>query len=154
MAKIEGHADVGPVQPLRQPQVDRLLPGQLLALIQSITSSPLGYLLIVSALLFVVGMFLESNAAYIMLVPLLHPIALKFGIDPLHFGFLFVFNLVIGMLTPPVGVVLFVICGIARISLGELTRHVWPFIALMYALLIVCMFVPQIVLTVPRMMGY
>ena len=63
--------------------------------------------LIVSLLLFVVGMFIESNAAYIMLVPLLHPIAIKFGIDPLHFGFLFVFNLVIGMLTPPVGVVLF-----------------------------------------------
>jgi TRAP-type C4-dicarboxylate transport system permease large subunit len=79
---------------------------------------------------------------------------IKFGIDPLHFGFLFVFNLVIGMLTPPVGVVLFVICGIAKISLGELTRHVWPFIAMMYALLIACMFVPQMVLTVPRMMGY
>ena len=102
----------------------------------------------------IVGMFLESNAAYIMLVPLLHPIAIKFGIDPLHFGFLFVFNLVIGMLTPPVGVVLFVICGIAKISLGELTKHVWPFIAIMYALLFVCMFVPQLVLTVPRMMGY
>ena len=66
--------------------------------------------------LFVVGMFLESNAAYIMLVPLLHPIALQYGIDPLHFGFLFVFNLVIGMLTPPVGVVLFVLCGITGSS--------------------------------------
>ena len=130
------------------------LPGQLLALIQSITSSPLGYLLIVSALLFVVGMFLESNAAYIMLVPLLHPIALKFGIDPLHFGFLFVFNLVIGMLTPPVGVVLFVICGVSGLKLGELTKHVWPFIALMYGLLLVCLFVPQVVLTVPRALGY
>jgi TRAP-type C4-dicarboxylate transport system permease large subunit len=89
-----------------------------------------------------------------MLVPLLHPIALKFGIDPLHFGFLFVFNLVIGMLTPPVGVVLFVICGVAKISLGELSKQVWPFIAMMYGLLIVCLFVPQLVLTLPRMMGY
>jgi TRAP-type transport system large permease protein len=130
------------------------LPQQLLTLIQSITSSPLGYLLIVSALLFVVGMFLESNAAYIMLVPLLHPIALKFGIDPLHFGFLFVFNLVIGMLTPPVGVVLFVICGVSGLKLGELTKHVWPFIALMYGLLLVCLFFPQVVLTVPRALGY
>lgn len=131
-----------------------MLPQKLLQAIQAFTSDPMVFLVIVALLLFVVGMFLESNAAYIMLVPLLHPIALKFGIDPLHFGFLFVFNLVIGMLTPPVGVVLFVVCGIARISLGEITRHVWPFIALMYALLIACMFVPQIVLTVPRMMGY
>ena len=131
-----------------------MLPQKLLVAIQSFTTSPTMFLVLVALILFVVGMFLESNAAYIMLVPLLHPIAIKFGIDPLHFGFLFVFNLVIGMLTPPVGVVLFVVCGIAKISLGEITRHVWPFIAIMYALLIVCMFVPQLVLTVPRMMGY
>lgn len=131
-----------------------MLPHKLLVLIQSLTSSPTTYLLLVALLLLIVGMFLESNAAYIMLVPLLHPIAIKFGIDPLHFGFLFVFNLVIGMLTPPVGVVLFVICGVAKISLGELTKHVWPFIAMMYGLLIVCLFFPQLVLTLPRMMGY
>jgi TRAP-type transport system large permease protein len=131
-----------------------MLPQKLLELIQSLTSSPTTYLLIVALVLLVVGMFLESNAAYIMLVPLLHPIAIKFGIDPLHFGFLFVFNLVIGMLTPPVGVVLFVICGVAKISLGELTKHVWPFIAMMYGLLIVCLFFPPLVLTLPRMMGY
>lgn len=131
-----------------------MLPQKLLVLIQSLTTSPTGYLLLVALVLLIVGMFLESNAAYIMLVPLLHPIAIKFGIDPLHFGFLFVFNLVIGMLTPPVGVVLFVICGVAKISLGELSKHVWPFIAMMYGLLIICLFVPQLVLTLPRMMGY
>ena len=131
-----------------------LLPQKLSDLIQSITSSPIAYMLLVAALLFVVGMFLESNAAYIMLVPLLHPIALKFGIDPLLFGFLFVFNLVIGMLTPPVGVVLFVLCGLTGMKLGELTRHVLPFILIMYGLLFVCMFYPPLVLTVPRMLGY
>ncbi|GAA5158365.1 TRAP transporter large permease [Viridibacterium curvum] len=131
-----------------------MLPHKLLELIQSLTSSPTGYLLLVAVALLIVGMFLESNAAYIMLVPLLHPIALKFGIDPLHFGFLFVFNLVIGMLTPPVGVVLFVICGVSGLKLGELSKHVWPFIAFMYALLLVCMFVPQLVLTLPRALGY
>jgi tripartite ATP-independent transporter DctM subunit len=130
------------------------LPTKLLALIQSLTDSPIGYLLLVALVLFVVGMFLESNAAYIMLVPLLHPIAIKYGIDPLHFGFLFVFNLVIGMLTPPVGVVLFVICGLSGLTLGELTKHIWPFIVMMYGLLFVCMFFPQIVLTVPRALGY
>jgi TRAP-type transport system large permease protein len=131
-----------------------MLPSKLLVMIQQLTSSPLGYLLLVSALLFVVGMFLESNAAYIMLVPLLHPIAIKFGIDPLHFGFIFVFNLVIGMLTPPVGVVLFVICGLSGLTLGELTKHVWPFVAVMYGLLLVCLFFPAVVLTLPRALGY
>ncbi|PLK48099.1 TRAP transporter large permease [Uliginosibacterium sp. TH139] len=131
-----------------------MLPHKLLALIQSLTADPTMYLILVAVVLLVVGMFLESNAAYIMLVPLLHPIAIKFGIDPLHFGFLFVFNLVIGMLTPPVGVVLFVICGVSGLKLGELAKHVWPFIAFMYALLLVCMFVPQLVLTLPRALGY
>ena len=126
-----------------------LLPQKLSSLIQSLTSSPIVYMLLVAAVLFVVGMFLESNAAYIMLVPLLHPLALKYGVDPLLFGFLFVFNLVIGMLTPPVGVVLFVLCGLTGLKLGELTKHVWPFIAIMYGLLFACMFFPPLVLPVP-----
>jgi TRAP-type C4-dicarboxylate transport system permease large subunit len=131
-----------------------LLPQKLSVLLKALTDSALVYMALVTVLLFVVGMFLESNAAYIMLVPLLHPIAIKFGIDPLHFGFLFVFNLVIGMLTPPVGVVLFIMCGISGLKLGEMARHVAPFIALMYALLFVCMFVPQLVLALPRALGY
>ena len=131
-----------------------LLPQKLTELIKSLTSSPLGYMAIVAVLLFVVGMFLESNAAYIMLVPLLHPIALQFGIDPLHFGFLFVLNLVIGMLTPPVGVVLFVVCGITKVPMRELVMSLWPFIALMYGVLVLCMLVPPIVTWLPRTLGY
>ncbi|MEO8281423.1 MAG: TRAP transporter large permease [Ideonella sp.] len=131
-----------------------LLPQKLSELLLGMTSSPLVFLGLVSLLLFVVGMFLESNAAYIMLVPLLHPIALQYGIDPLHFGFLFVLNLVIGMLTPPVGVVLFVVCGVTQVSMRELVRNAWPFIALMYAVLVLCLFFPAIVTTLPRALGY
>src|SRR5207245_9700444 len=100
---------------------------------RALTTSARVYMSLVAVLLFVVGMFLESNAAYIMLVPLLHPIALQYGIDPLHFGFLFVLNLVIGMLTPPVGVVLFVVCGISGVRMRELLNSLWHFMALMYA---------------------
>ncbi|MBL8381457.1 MAG: TRAP transporter large permease [Burkholderiales bacterium] len=131
-----------------------LLPQQLATLVKSITSSPLGYMALVAVLLFVVGMFLESNAAYIMLVPLLHPIALQYGIDPLHFGFLFVLNLVIGMLTPPVGVVLFVVCGINKISMREIVVALWPFITLMYGVLVLCMLFPPVVTWLPRLLGY
>lgn len=131
-----------------------LLPMKLASLMNGVTESPLVFLVLVALMLIVVGMFLESNAAYIMLVPLFHPIAITYGIDPLHFGFLFVFNLVIGMLTPPVGVVLFVVCGITGVKMGELVRESWPFIVAMYVLLIVCMFVPGIVTWLPHSLGY
>ncbi|MEQ1660030.1 MAG: TRAP transporter large permease [Hylemonella sp.] len=131
-----------------------LLPQTLSQLLRSLSSDPMVFLALVAVLLFVVGMFLESNAAYIMLVPLLHPIALQYGIDPLHFGFLFVLNLVIGMLTPPVGVVLFVVCGVTGVTMRELVRNAWPFIALMYAVLVLCMFFPAVVTALPRALGY
>ena len=131
-----------------------LMPQKLTVALHSLTTDPMVFLLLVALLLFVVGMFLESNAAYIMLVPLLHPIAIQYGIDPLHFGFLFVLNLVIGMLTPPVGVVLFVVCGVTGVRMRELVVNVWPFIALMYAVLVLCMFFPAVVLALPRALGY
>ena len=131
-----------------------LLPLKLSQLLQGLTSNPHVFLILVAITLLVVGMFLESIAAYTMLVPLLHPIALQYGIDPLHFGFLFVFNLVIGMLTPPVGVVLFVVSGVANIELGKLIRGILPFLIIMYGLLILAMFFPALVLTLPKLLGY
>lgn len=131
-----------------------LFPQKLAAWLKGITTDPLTFMALVAVVLVVVGCFLESNAAYIMLVPLLHPIAVDYGVDPLHFGFLFVFNLVIGMLTPPVGVVLFVVCGLARMPVGEIARHVWPFVAFMYGLLGACMLVPGLVLWLPRAAGF
>jgi tripartite ATP-independent transporter DctM subunit len=131
-----------------------LMPQKLSALLHQLTTNPLAYMALVAVLLLVVGMFLESNAAYIMLVPLLHPIAIQYGIDPLHFGFLFVLNLVIGMLTPPVGVVLFVVCGITGVRMRELVANVWPFIALMYGVLVACMLYPPLVTALPRALGY
>jgi tripartite ATP-independent transporter DctM subunit len=131
-----------------------MLPQQLTVFIRSLTTDPLMFNLIVAVLLLIVGMFLESNAAYIMLVPLLHPIALSYGIDPTLFAFLFVLNLVIGMLTPPVGVVLFVVCGMTGVKMGELVKEVMPFILSMYAMLLLCMFFPPIVTWLPKALGY
>jgi tripartite ATP-independent transporter DctM subunit len=131
-----------------------MLPMQLATLMKGVTDSPFIFLCLISLMLLVVGMFLESNAAYIMLVPLFHPIALQYGIDPLHFGFIFVLNLVIGMLTPPVGVVLFVVTGITGVKMGELVRESWPFIAAMYAVLLLCMLVPSVVTWLPTQLGY
>jgi TRAP-type transport system large permease protein len=131
-----------------------LLPVRLAEGVRALTSDPLVFNLLIAALLFVVGMFMESNAAYIMLVPLFHPIALAYGLDPLHFGFLFVFNLVLGMLTPPVGVVLFVVCSIANVTMGQIMRHLWPFVAFGFGLLALCIYWPPLVTGLPRALGY
>ena len=131
-----------------------MIPMQLTAWLKNFTSDPQVFLLMVMALLIMVGMFIESNAAYIMLVPLLAPIALSYGIDPLLFGFLFVLNLVVGMMTPPVGILLFVMCGISKISLQDLIKSAWPFIVLQYVVLGLCIAFPDIVTWLPRTLGY
>ncbi|USZ49565.1 TRAP transporter large permease [Halomonas sp. DN3] len=131
-----------------------LVPMRLTSALQGLTSDPLMFLLLVMGLLILVGMFVESNAAYIMLVPLLAPIALSYGIDPLLFGFLFVMNLVVGMMTPPVGVLLFVMCGISNISLNELMKSAWPFIVFQHVVLVACIAFPSLVTWLPRALGY
>ena len=131
-----------------------LLPLRLSGWLQELTQDPMVFIVLVMAVLVVVGMFLESNAAYIMLVPLLAPVALSYGIDPLYFGFLFVLNLVIGMMTPPVGVLLFVMCGITGISMTTLVRSVWPFVAVQAVVLLICFVFPPIVTWLPRFLGY
>jgi tripartite ATP-independent transporter DctM subunit len=131
-----------------------LLPQKLAALTLAISSDPLIFNLLIAVMLFVVGTFMESNAAYIMLVPLFHPIAVQLGIDPLLFGFLFVYNLVIGMLTPPVGVVLMVVQGVTGVETKPFMREVWPFVGVQYAVLLLCIFFPPLVLWLPRMLGF
>jgi TRAP-type transport system large permease protein len=133
--------------------IDRL-PQQLAEWMRWFTSNPLVFNLVIAVILFIVGTALESNAAYIMLVPLFHPIAMEMGLDPLHFGFLFVFNLVIGMLTPPVAVVLMVVQGVSGVETKPFMREVWPFVGVQYAVLLLCMLYPPIVTWLPRAMGY
>ena len=131
-----------------------MVPAAMAEFLQGVSDNPAVFLVLVMSLLIVVGMFIESNAAYIMLVPLFAPVAGTFGIDPLLFGFLFVFNLVIGMMTPPVGVVLFVMSGITRVKMAALIRNVWPYVAVQYAVLILCLIFPGIVTWLPRALGY
>ena len=131
-----------------------MIPAAMAQFLKDLTQNPTVFLVLVMSMLIVVGMFIESNAAYIMLVPLFAPVAGTFGIDPLLFGFLFVFNLVIGMMTPPVGVVLFVMSGITRVSMSNLIRNVWPYVAVQYGVLVLCVLFPGIVTWLPRALGY
>jgi tripartite ATP-independent transporter DctM subunit len=131
-----------------------MVPQQLADFVKQMTSDPMVFLLLTMVLLVVVGMFLESNAAYIMLVPLFVPIADAFGLDPLWFGFLFMFNLVIGMMTPPVGVLFFVMSGITRVPMGAIIRESMPFVLYQFALLLLCVAFPSIVTALPRALGF
>jgi tripartite ATP-independent transporter DctM subunit len=120
----------------------------------SITNNRYLILLLVNILLLVVGCFLETVAAISILVPILMPIILKVGIDPIHFGVVMTLNLMIGLLTPPVGMVLFVLARISRLSFDATTRAVMPWLVpLLVALAIITVF-PEITLWLPRLAGF
>jgi tripartite ATP-independent transporter DctM subunit len=105
------------------------------AFLASITTNPLVYLMIVNVVLLVVGCFMEGIAAMLILIPILVPPAMKLGIDPIQFGLVFVLNLMIGTITPPVGVVLFVTARVAGISFERVTRATMPFLIPLLAVL-------------------
>jgi TRAP-type C4-dicarboxylate transport system permease large subunit len=102
------------------------------------------FLLGVNAALFFIGMFIETSAAIIVLAPILAPVAMHFGVDPVHFGLVMVVNLAMGMITPPFGVNLFAACTVARISLDRIVGHLLPFVLVIVACLMVITYVPQL----------
>ncbi|HMN56631.1 MAG TPA: TRAP transporter large permease [Ottowia sp.] len=106
--------------------------------------SPHWFLLGVNAALFVIGMFIETSAAIIVLGPILAPVAAHFGVDPVHFGLIMVVNLALGMITPPFGVNLFAVCTVARVSLDKISRDLIPFVLVILACLMVITYVPWI----------
>ncbi len=130
------------------------LPNDLRALLQGLTDDPTMFLLLIFAMLVIVGMFMESTAAYVMLVPIFAPMAILYGIDPLHFALVFILTLIVGMLTPPVGVLLFLMAGMTGLKVGEVTREVWPYIAIQLGVTLAIVFLPDLFLFLPRLAGY
>ncbi len=112
--------------------------------LESVLQSPAMFLLGVNAALFVIGMFIETSAAIIVLAPILAPVAVHFGIDPVHFGLVMVVNLALGMITPPFGVNLFAACTVAKISLDRIVTHLVPFVLVILGCLMVITYVPSI----------
>ena len=112
--------------------------------LEQVLQNPALFLLGVNAALFVIGMFIETSAAIIVLAPILVPVAQRFGIDPVHFGLVMVVNLALGMITPPFGVNLFAACTVARVSLDKIIRHLVPFVGVVLACLMVITYVPAL----------
>lgn len=120
------------------------VPAQIGAYITTTFDSGWSFLLAVNLFLFVIGMFIETSAAIIVLAPILAPVAAGFGIDPVHFGMVMVVNLALGMITPPFGVNLFAACAVARISLDRMTKSLLPFIGVVLFCLMLITYLPFI----------
>lgn len=119
-------------------------PQQLGMLLTTVTEDPIMFLLLVNLFLLIVGMFMETFAAIVILGSILSPIAVSYGIDPVHFGLIMIVNLAVGMVTPPVGVNLFIACGIARISMEQLMRPLAIFLGVLIINLMIITYVPGI----------
>jgi C4-dicarboxylate transporter, DctM subunit len=111
------------------------------------------FLIVVNILLLVAGMFMEPASIILIMAPILFPVAAKLGIDPVHFGIILVVNMEIGMITPPVGLNLYVTSGIAKIGLTDTSRAVMPWLLSMLGFLILVTYWPALSLTLPRLLG-
>jgi len=130
------------------------IPKSVAAILQAYQLSPFTFLLFANILLLVLGCFLEGTTILLVIVPVLLPTAVALGIDPVHFGVVCVVNIMIGLVTPPYGLLLFLMVKIGQVSLTELVREVMPFLWAMIAALALMTFVPETVLFLPRLLGY
>lgn len=129
-------------------------PQKVAELLTAISSEPWAILLILNVALLIAGMFMETLAIMIILVPILIPLLNAVGIDLLHFGIVLLVNLVIGQITPPVGVLMFVASSVSRTHVGLIIREIWPFVAALVAALALLTYVPALSLWLPRVLNH
>jgi tripartite ATP-independent transporter DctM subunit len=124
---------------------------QFAELLLTITNNPILILLLLNLVMLVVGLFMETVAAITILVPVLLPIAMKIGVDPVHFGVIMVLNLMIGLLTPPVGMVLFVLSRVSGVSFERCSAATMPFLVPLVMVLLLITFIPQFSMWLPTL---
>jgi C4-dicarboxylate transporter DctM subunit len=128
------------------------VPQAVAALVSGISSSPWIFLLVSNLIFILFGAILEGLPALIVFVPVMYPIALQFGIDPLHYGILVIASIGIGVFLPPIGVGLFIACAIAKMNIVDSARHMMPYLVILFAGLLVVTFVPWFTLVLPRVL--
>jgi len=130
------------------------IPESIKALLTSWDMSPIVFLIFVNILLLLLGCFLEGTTILLIVVPVLIPTAQALGIDLVHFGVVVVVNIMLGLVTPPYGLLLFIVAKISGAPLRDIVRDAWPFILWMVLCLGVITFIPEVVLWLPRLLGY
>ena len=130
------------------------IPQDLSQTMLSISDNPIVIFLVINIILLAVGTFMDATPAILIFTPIFLPVAMKLGMDPLHFGIVMILNLCIGICTPPVGTVLFVGCAIADTKITHITKWLLPFFAAMILGLLLVTFVPEITMWLPRVFGF
>ena len=128
------------------------IPDMIAESLIALSDDPYVFLMVVNIFLLIVGMFIETGAAIILIAPILTPVALKMGIDPIHFGIVIIVNLAVGMTTPPVGVNLFVACQIAGLRIEKIIKSMLPFYFTLLCDMLLITYLPQLTLWLPSVM--
>ena len=127
------------------------IPNMIIDWMLSLNLNKYSFMLIVNVVLLIVGMFMDGSAPLIILAPLLAPVAVSLGIDPIHFGIVFCVNVALGNMTPPFGIVLYQVGGLLNVDLVTLSKAVMPFVLMMLAVLLLISYVPWLVLVIPNL---
>lgn len=119
--------------------------------VMNVSSSPFVFLLMVNLVLLLFGMFLDTNVTILVMVPILYPIAMQYGIDLVHFGVIFVLNCMIGLCTPPYGTLLFIVTGISKQKTGAIVKEIMPMVLVMLIVLLFITYVPDSIMWLPKL---
>lgn len=130
------------------------IPQQMAEWLVGMNLSPWMFLIIVNVFLLLFGIFIEPLPGVMVLAPILAPVAIKLGVDPVHFAMIVIFNLTLGMITPPVGGLLFVTCNVSKVPMSQLVRELAPFLWAHGAVLMLLTFVPALSTWLPRLWGF
>jgi len=128
------------------------IPQELTALLLDFTSNKYLMLAVINIFLLAIGMFIEGGAALIIVAPLLVPVAVAVGIDPIHFGMIMIVNIMIGGVTPPFGSMMFTTCSVTLVPVGAFMREIWPFVVALLLALLIITYVPALVMLLPSLM--
>jgi tripartite ATP-independent transporter DctM subunit len=147
MTLIAFASSVGYVMALMQ------VPARVTALLLTLSSDKNVILFLINILLLVLGCLLDMAPSILIVTPILLPVVMKFGVDPVHFGMIMLLNLGIGLCHPPVGAILFVGCAVGRVTIEQVVREIWPFYGVMFFVLMLVTYIPSVSLWLPRILG-
>ena len=147
MTLIACASSVGYVMALTQ------MPGKITAFFLTISSDKNVILFLINILLLVLGCLVDMAPSILICTPILLPVMVNFGVDPVHFGMIMMLNLGIGLCHPPVGAILFVGCAVGKVTIEEVMRKIWPFYGVMFAVLMLVTYLPTISLWLPHLLG-
>jgi tripartite ATP-independent transporter DctM subunit len=127
------------------------MPAKMMDFFLTVSSDKNVILMLINIMLLVLGTAMDLAPLLLICTPILLPVVVRFGVDPVHFGIIMLLNLGIGLLTPPVGTTLFVGCAIAKVSVDEVMRGIWPFYGVMFAVLMLVTYLPALSLWLPHL---